>query len=642
MMKLGLLLIAPHYIRAFAPHHDITPVAKPHVLFALVDDLGFADTEDSGGDDGLIKTPHFQKLLEKGVKLDRMYSYSWCGPSRSSLLSGRTPPQVDVVYVNEIMAYNSTMTPYNTVGNGIPAAMTTIGTKMKEAGYYTAYVGKWGAGYTWMEQSPKYRGFDEFFGYLQDSVSFWTQTRDADSVSTFSGCEALENPDGSFMFGPPYTADLWRYKELPEGTINGPADLENNTGWVDYQFLDETMRIIGDYDPDSGKPLFMFHSFHSIHTPLDPPDEIFDIYKDSPKVHMMRGRRAYAGMVTWTDGAVGKMVDAFKAKRMWDNTIMVMSTDNGGPTYGGSLVSNGMPFPPLYGGANNFPLRGSKTTEFEGGLRLNSFVSGGIIPAQMHGTHMDIGYMHISDWYATFIGLAGGSTYDALAAKHGTPQSDSVSLWPLISGASTEPVRKELYISPTCLIDGDYKIITGRDLDNINGAGVTKAGIPETHIVFASYNPGYGVYAMTPPNQIILADCTGGCLFDIRNDPSERYDLSSTHPKKVKMMKAKLAMYNKKKLYQPYRGGEEVNVEGCSKMRKKGFVGPWYTIEDWVMESDVVSKPLMKGRGKRGVSTCQGRIDGHLDCDGTKDICANPEFYSTDPKERAGVLAPAY
>ncbi|EOD14304.1 hypothetical protein EMIHUDRAFT_211683 [Emiliania huxleyi CCMP1516] len=64
---------------------------KPHVLFALVDDLGFADTEDAGGDGGFIKTPNFQELIAEGVKLDRMYSFSWCGPSRSSLLSGRTP-----------------------------------------------------------------------------------------------------------------------------------------------------------------------------------------------------------------------------------------------------------------------------------------------------------------------------------------------------------------------------------------------------------------------------------------------------------------------------------------------------------------------------------------------------------------------
>lgn len=61
------------------------------------------------------------------------------------------------------------------------------------------------------------------------------------------------------------------------------------------------------------------------------------------------------------------------------------------------------PFPPLYGGANNFPLRGSKTTEFEGGIRINAFVSGGIIPQEMRGERLgdDHGYMHISDWCAT-------------------------------------------------------------------------------------------------------------------------------------------------------------------------------------------------------------------------------------------------
>jgi len=427
---------------------------------------------------------------------------------------------------------------------------------------------------------------------------------------------------------------------LPDGRVmNGPADLENNTGWIDYQLLDETMRIIDEYDPASGKPLFMLHSFHSIHTPLDPPDELIARWEGNLMLEGMPGRKSYAGMVEWTDGAVGMMVDKFKEKGMWDHTIMVMTSDNGGPTYGGSLVSNGLPFPPLYGGANNYPLRGSKTTEFEGGLRLNSFVSGGIIPQKMRGTHLDIGYMHVADWYATFVALGGGEMYDELAAKAGVPQPDSVNMWPLISGASTEPAREELYISPSCLIDGNFKLLTGRDLASINAAGAKKAGLPETKIPFASHNPGYGVYAMVPPNQIPMLDCSadGGCLFDIRNDPAESYDVALKHPEVVKAMTAKLAKYNKEKLYQPYRGTASVSIDGCKAMAKKGFVGPWFPgeVDTWVKESDLVSEPPTKGRGKRGESTCQGRIDGFIDCAGTKQIC-DPDEFPIDIVKRVG------
>ena len=296
-----------------------------------------------------------------------MYSFSWCGPSRSSLLSGRTPPRVDDVYLNENFEEKDGMDPYNTVGNGIPAAVTTIGTKMKELDYHTAYVGKWGAGFTWMEQAPKARGFNEFYGYLQDSVSFWDTTRDLDSVSTPSGCELLEYNDcldiyektnekqgecnmfGKTPNGNSFTQDLWRYRVLPEGEINGPADHEVSLGWIDYQFLDETLRIIDDYakeggPKDEGKPLFLMHAFHSVHTPLDPPDEIFDRYKNphdpedpafkSHQSYLNPARQSYAAMVHWVDEAVGQMVEKFKSypsielhpegSTMWDNTIMVM------------------------------------------------------------------------------------------------------------------------------------------------------------------------------------------------------------------------------------------------------------------------------------------------------------------------------
>jgi arylsulfatase A-like enzyme len=706
---------------------------KPHVLFALVDDLGFADTEDAGGDHGLIKTPNFEELIEEGVKLDRMYSFSWCGPSRSSLLSGRTPPRVDDVYLNENFEEKDGMDPYNTVGNGIPAAVTTIGTKMKELDYHTAYVGKWGAGFTWMEQAPKARGFNEFYGYLQDSVSFWDTTRDLDSVSTPSGCELLEYNDcldiyektnekqgecnmfGKTPNGNSFTQDLWRYRVLPEGEINGPADHEVSLGWIDYQFLDETLRIIDDYakeggPKDEGKPLFLMHAFHSIHTPLDPPDEIFNEYKNHPLVELNPARQSYAAMVHWVDKAVGQMVEKFKSypsielhpegSTMWDNTIMVMTSDNGGPTYGGTLKANNhqasgartvkTPFPPLFGGANNFPLRGSKTTEFEGGIRINAFVSGGIIPQEMRGKRLgdDHGYMHISDWYNTFATLAGGDGgegSDKLAISwseggdkfnnHNTDypdsfpipelnrnilQPDSKNLWPLISGESSEPVRTELYLSRTCLIVNDYKLLAGRDKDNINAGAVDAAGIDPSGalLLFSSYNPGYGVFATAPTNQISLLNCADGCLFNIREDPDEKYNLmdkkyvNEEYDKKYHEMKATLDGYAEDPAmnYRPKRTGDEgddannpkfIDVEGCYKTRGKGFVGPAFQMDEWTSQSEVVSadhSSVRKGRGKRGISSCQGRLDFKLDCAGL--VSADPDLMEAWMKYETGAPDP--
>ena len=82
-----------------------------------------------------------------------------------------------------------------------------------------------------------------------------------------------------------------------------------------------------------------------------------------------------------------------QSKGMWENTLMVVSADNGGAQY---MSPHGYM---LYGSGNNLPLRGGKASEFEGGIKVNSFVTGGIIPQAMRGTSIN-GLMHFADWHA--------------------------------------------------------------------------------------------------------------------------------------------------------------------------------------------------------------------------------------------------
>ena len=81
-------------------------------------------------------------------------------------------------------------------------------------------------------------------------------------------------------------------------------------------------------------------------------------------------------------------MEALKQKDMWDNVLFVASSDNGGP------ISSDK-------GANNYPLKGGKATDWQGGVRVNAFVSGGYLPESMRGKKTE-GYVHIADWYATF------------------------------------------------------------------------------------------------------------------------------------------------------------------------------------------------------------------------------------------------
>ena len=120
------------------------------------------------------------------------------------------------------------------------------------------------------------------------------------------------------------------------------------------------------------------------------------------------------------------MTDALHTAGMWENTLFVWTTDNGSP---------------VTGGGSNHPLKGGKGSNWEGGCRVPTFVTGGILPAQQRGK-IHNGLIAISDWHATILTLAG------VAPSAGEPAApsplDAVDAWPWISGVSDSSSRHEL------------------------------------------------------------------------------------------------------------------------------------------------------------------------------------------------------
>jgi len=615
--------------------------SKPNIVFLLIDDLGWSDTEFGGSglaDRGLIKTPTMKALQPESIKLTRMYAYAWCAPSRSSLLSGRLPVHVNVNHSNPMAFIRSH--PLSS-GEGIPAGMTTIGTKLKHAGYATHYVGKWGVGFTWKGQWPRSRGFDSFFGYLHDSIDFWNQQLGAESIEVPGGCEAAMRAMN--MSG--LATDLIR--------DDGPAKGENGTEWVDYLFLNESLKIINEHDTSA--PLFLLHSFHTIHAPLNAPAELYvgDYApppcegEDAMRTCFKRlgslvhdDRRSYAAMVTWTDTALGKMIDALKNKSMWNNTLVVVSSDNGGPQY---LSPVGYQ---LWGGGNNLPLRGGKTSELEGGIRVNSFVTGGLVPTKMRGTESQH-LMAFADWYGTFCYLAGVEQKDEAAVANGLPDIDSINQWPVLSGQTTETQRTGIQVSPVTLIgdSGKWKLLTGADPGSIN-SNTVPGFVPFDTKAVGYYDGGKEVTG-APPGAVMSTwgplcmksksslpyplneskaikcsaglNCTKGCLFNLEDDPSETHDLSAENPEILASMMAELSRNSKLwtaeepwGVFNPIRNGEDPRYHGpdecagieCTDMNKcKEFVYEtgFYS---WAAEAPAVheSELFVSSDGMRHVS----------------------------------------
>lgn len=144
--------------------------------------------------------------------------------------------------------------------------------------------------------------------------------------------------------------DLWHN--------DGPAYGSNGTLYEEALFLQNSLKVIANHDAqDVDHPLFLFHSFHIVHTPLQVPIE----WENKFSYYRNPDRRKYAAMVQYMDHAVGKMVSLMRKKNMWANTLFIISSDNGGPIYGApgfiKAPGPGSSKHGTYGAANNLPLR---------------------------------------------------------------------------------------------------------------------------------------------------------------------------------------------------------------------------------------------------------------------------------------------
>lgn len=484
----------------------------PHIILILVDDWGWANVgyhRDPPTEE--VQTLNIDSLVKDGLELDQNYMYAVCSPSRSSLLSGRLP-----IHVND----QNSMDNYNPDDplsgySGIPPQMTGIAEKLKIGGYETHMVGKWHAGHVIPEQLPNGKGFDTSFGYLKGSNDYYTEIMGA--------C------DGTGV------VDLW--------DTDKPAWGKNGTGEDNYEealFKERVWEILDSHDTD--KPLFLYYSSHIVHTPFQVPNR----YVDEFDFIDHEGRKYYQAMSKYLDDFIGELVDTLQSKGLWDNTLFIVSADNGGPVYSG-------------GGGNNYPLKGGKLSDWQGGVRGNGFINGGYLPEKMRGQKTD-SYIHIADWYATFCALAEVDPTDDKAAEAGLPPIDSLNMWPMLSGETSTSPRVDIPISYSTLISGDYKILTGR----VSQAGWTGPQYPN----------------VTSPEGINNAEQCGdeGCLYNIKEDPEERVNLASEMPGLLNEMREKLEGYQAT-YFNPDRGSTPPEACQMAMGKYEGFWGPFINVE---------------------------------------------------------------
>jgi arylsulfatase I/J len=344
--------------------------------------------------------------------------------------------------------------------------------------------------------------------------------------------------------------------------------------YLEERISNHTIANILAHDPATDGPLFAFHATHSVHVPLEVVPDAFERFASLD----FEPRRAEHAMVFNVDREIGRIIQALKEKDMYNDTLIIFTSDNGG-----MLDDKGT------AGGNNFPLRGGKGSNWQGGIQVPAFISGGVVPEAMRGTSLG-GLMTAWDWYATLVeGVAGLDPTDKQAAAAGLPPIDSVNQLDYLLGKTTTPPRQSYPIGAPA----DYK-----DLWNAHQGTVV-------HGVIAADTEQDGVWwklmlGELPmdiwegpefPNattfkqkavQGVFGSCgfEPGCLFELSSDPSEYPNVAAEHPDIVARLRPLITAANAT-VFSPSRpmrndlACHAAFTEYYDAERNAGFYGPF-------------------------------------------------------------------
>ncbi|XP_046674315.1 arylsulfatase B-like isoform X2 [Homalodisca vitripennis] len=483
-------------------------INRPHIVFIIADDLGWNDVGFHGSNQ--IPTPNIDALAYSGIALHNYYVSPICTPSRSALMTGKYPIHTGMQHT----------VLFGAEPRGLPLTERLLPEYLRDLGYVNRLVGKWHLGSYKKEYTPTYRGFDSHLGYWTGHQDYFDHTA---CETGFWGLDMRQGMDVAWDLHGQYSTDI---------------------------FTKEAVKLIHSHNTSS--PLFLYLAHTAVHSgnpynPLPAPDKDVAAFTNIEDFN----RRKFAAMLSKLDDSVGQVMKALQDAGMVENSIVIFTTDNGGPAAGFNLNA-----------ASNWPLRGVKNTLWEGGVRGAGLIWSPILPNGWVSTDL----MHISDWLPTLISAAGGNTSELM-------NIDGVDQWPSMSqGVATTRTEvlhniDDIYGS-SALTVGDWKIVKGTnykgqwdgwygpsgrddtpyDIERVINSPAGRAAASVNHPIFREKALKMrSKLDVQCTQEVIQSPCLPlrhPCLFNVRADPCELNNLADRYPAVLRHLESQLSAIN--------------------------------------------------------------------------------------------------
>ena len=359
----GIVIIIAHLLLQGCESSGAPSGAPLNVVLIMVDDMGWVDLEGYGSD--LHKTPNIDRLADSGLKFTNAYaSAPVCTPTRAALMTGKSPARLNMTIWHEgaVSEPQAARLIAPEVEGNLPHSEKTLAEVFQDAGYRTGHVGKWHLGDP--AHYPETQGFDFTFG-----GTFW-------------------GAPGTFFF--PYRAPFGVNRSLRY--IPGIDAGEAREGeYLTDRLTDEALGFMDRVGKD---PFFLYMSYYTVHTPIEGKPAMVEQYEKQIQEEMIHQNAHYAAMHESLDDNVQRILDELERKGIAKNTLVILTSDNGGfiNENNGQVVTS------------NAPLRSGKGSLYEGGVRVPLVIywPGVTTPGSVSNEPV-----HTADLYPTLLEMTG-------------------------------------------------------------------------------------------------------------------------------------------------------------------------------------------------------------------------------------------